>query len=374
MKPSSLLIDGLVAVGHQFQPALVRFGHRIERVEPHVGARKDRFIIPGFVDPHIHGGGGSDVMDGAEAVLAVARFHLSHGTTTLLPTTVTAPREQLLAAFTGIAQAGAKARRDGAHMHADMPGVHLEGPFINPEKLGAQPPFAILPDLDLVDRLRACAPIIVATLAPEIDPRQELIAHLCRGGTRVQIGHSLASCAQCRDALAAGAAGFTHLFNAMSGTDHRRPGAAAAALAFGSHAEIIPDLLHVDPDMVMLARRAIPNLYVVTDAMAAAGCPPGPYRLGSHAVIADGNSARLADGTLAGSVLTMDRAFANLLSLGLPMAEAVRRTSTIAARYLGLSDRGRIAPGLRADLLIVDEHGRIQEIFCGGTPVAPATD
>jgi N-acetylglucosamine-6-phosphate deacetylase len=370
MKPSSSPIDGLVAVGDQFRPALVRFGHRIEAVEPHSSARKDRFIIPGFVDPHSHGGGGADVMDGADAVATAAAFHLRHGTTTLLPTTVTAPGEDLLAAFAGIAEA----RREETLLRPDMPGVHLEGPFINPNKLGAQPPFAIPPDLELVDRLYDHAPIIVATIAPENDPRHKLITHMCHRGTRVQIGHSLASCAECRDALAAGASGFTHLFNAMSGLDHRSPGVAAAAMAFGGHAEIVADLLHVDADMVMMARRAIPGLYAVTDAMAAAGCPGGRYRLGSHNVISDGRSARLEDGTLAGSVLTMDRAFANLLALGMPLIEASRRTSTIAARYLGLLDRGWIAPGLRADMLVVDEHGGLEQIFRSGMPIEPAAD
>lgn len=309
-------------------------------------------------------------MDGAAAVARVADFHLRHGTTTLLPTTVTAPKEELLAAFAGIAEA----RRDGSAIRADLPGVHLEGPFINPDKLGAQPPFAIPPDLELFDRLYDRAPVIVATIAPENDPGHRLISHMCHRGTKVQIGHSLASCAQCRDAMAAGVAGFTHLFNAMSGADHRRPGVAAAALAFGSHAEIIPDLLHVDPAMLMMARRAIPGLYAVTDAMAAAGCPAGAYRLGTHDVISDGSSARLQDGTLAGSILTMNRAFANFLALGMPMVEASQRTSTIAARYLGLADRGRIAPGLRADLLVVDGNGRLREIYCGGVPVEPAAE
>ncbi|WP_191059379.1 N-acetylglucosamine-6-phosphate deacetylase [Geminicoccus harenae] len=367
MKPSPPPIDGLVLVGNQFQPALVRFSHRIEAVEPHSGANRSRYVIPGFVDPHCHGGAGADVMAGAEAVRAMAAFHLRHGTTTLLPTTVTAPRDAIVQAFAGIAEV----MRSGAPDHADLPGVHLEGPFINPDKLGAQPPFAIPPDLDLVGELIEFAPIIVATIAPEQDPTHQLITQLCHLGTRVQIGHSLADAGRCLAALSAGAAGFTHLFNAMSGVDHRRPGVAAAALGHASHAEIIPDLLHVHPEMLLLARRAIPGLYAITDAMAAAGCPPGQYRLGSHDVISDGSSARLQDGTLAGSVLTMDQALRNLVVLGLPLAEAALRTSTVAADYLGLDDRGRIAPGRRADLLVVDANGTIGEIFCAGVPVEP---
>ena len=308
-------------------------------------------------------------MDGADAVDMVAAFHLRHGTTTFLPTTVTAPKDQLLAAFAGIAES----RRRDAGARADIPGVHLEGPFINPDKLGAQPPFAIGPDLELVGRLHGCVPIIVSTIAPEIDPRHEMIAAMRARGIKVQIGHSLAGCSECKEAILAGVTGFTHLFNASSGVDHRAPGVAAAALAYASHAEIIPDLIHVAPDAIMLARRAIPGLYAITDAMAAAGCPAGNYRLGSHDVVSDGASARLPDGTLAGSVLTMDKALQNLMAIGVPLAEASRRTSTIAADYLGLSDRGRIAPGQRADILVVDEEGSILEIYQAGSPVLPAT-
>ena len=368
MKPSGTMIDGLIAVGTQFRPAMVRFSHTIDRVEPNSKAVPDRFLLPGFVDAHVHGGDGADVMEGTDAVLRTARFHLRHGTTTLLPTTVTAPADDLVGAFTGIAAA----RRTPATGRADLPGAHLEGPFINPDKLGAQPPFAIAPDARLVERLHAICPILVATLAPEIDPTHSLIAQLACNGTRAQIGHSLASCAQCRDALAAGAAGFTHLFNAMSGVDHRRPGVAAAALAYGRHAEIIADLLHVDPDALHLARRVIPELYVVTDAMAATGRPPGTYRLGTHQVRSDGRAARLADGALAGSVLTMGRALQNLVAIGVPLLEASRMTSTIAAAYLGLGDRGRIAPGLRADIVAVDAEGRITDIWCAGERIEPA--
>ena len=367
MKPSSSLIDGLVAVNGQFQPALVRFGHKIEAVEPHPGASPGRYVLPGFIDCHVHGGNGADMMFGPDAVNIMAAFHLRHGTTTLLPTTITAPADDLQAALKGVASV----RADESVMRADIPGVHLEGPFINPDKLGAQPAFAIRPDLGLVDRLGACAPIIVATIAPEIDPRHELIRLLCGSGTRVQIGHSLATARECREALLGGVCGFTHLFNAMSGTDHRKPGVAAAALAFASQAELIADLVHVDPTMVQLACRAIPGLYAVTDAMAAAGRPPGKYRLGSQDVTSDGTCGRLADGTIAGSTLTMDKALRNFLGLGMPLAEASMRTSTIAAAYLGLPDRGRILPGLRADMVVVDRFGVLQEVYSRGRLVEP---
>ena len=290
----------------------------------------------------------------------MARFHARHGTTSLLATTVTAPAAELRSALRGIG-AVARERRPG---EARVLGCHLEGPFISPQALGAQPPFAIPPDLALVDALCALAPIRVATIAPEIDPDHALLRHLCQHGVRVQLGHSRASLAEAEAALAAGAAGFTHLFNAMSGLHHRAPGMVGAALARAQHAELILDFQHVAPAAAQAALRAIPGLYGITDAVAAAGMPPGEYRLGRHRVIKDGEGVRLADGTLAGSTLTMDRALRNFVALGLPLAEAARRLSEVPARYLGLEDRGRIAPGASADLVVVDESGRAAGGVC----------
>ena len=181
------------------------------------------------------------------------------------------------------------------------------------------------------------APIRVATYAPEIDPDGALLAAFRRLGTRAQIGHTTCTYAQARAALAAGAAGFTHLFNAMSGLHHRRAGAAGAALALAQSAELILDFHHVDEGAALAALRAMPRLHCVTDAVAAAGMPDGEYHLGAHRIIKHGDTVRLADGSLAGSVLTMDRALRNLLSLGLPLAEAARRCSTLPAEYLGLA-------------------------------------
>ena len=294
---------------------------QIVAVEPGP-APDDRFILPGFVDLHVHGGHGADCMDGADAVRQMAQFHARHGTTSLLATTVTAPAADLRRAMAGIAQA---MRQPGPG--ARVLGAHLEGPFISPDKLGAQPPFAIPPDLALLEELAALAPIRVATYAPEIDPTGELLAAFLHLGTRAQIGHTTCSFAQARAALAAGAAGFTHLFNAMSGLHHRDAGAGGAALALGQSAELILDLHHVDEGAALAALRAIPGLHCVTDAVAAAGMPDGSYHLGTHPIFKRGETVRLADGGLAGSVLTMDLALRNLLRLGLPLAlrRGVRR-------------------------------------------------
>jgi len=346
----------------------IRFDARIRAIEGTPGEPEAPYILPGFVDLHLHGGGGADVMEGEEGVRRAAGFHARHGTTSMLATTVTAAPEELETALRGIARAMAAPDPESTRIL----GVHLEGPFLSPEALGAQPPCTLAPDPDLVARLAAIAPLRVATVAPEIDPEGVLRTAFGRCGTRLQIGHTRCSYARAKAALAAGYAGFTHLFNAMSGCAHRGPGAAAAALAHGEWAEIIPDLRHVDVGMILAARRAIPGLYGVTDAVAAAGMADGPYRLGPHAIEKCGDCVRLADGTLAGSVLTMDRALRNLVAIGLPLEEACRRLSTLPADYLGLADVGRLAVGAAADLLELDADLRLRGVWIGGRRIDPA--
>ncbi len=303
--------------------------------------------LPGFIDLHLHGGGGADTMDAGGAIDAIARLHARHGTTSLLATTMTAPLAEIEAALRALAPAIDR-RRAGA---ARVLGVHLEGPYIHPGRLGAQPPFARQPQLAEILGLLALAPVRVITLAPETDGALALIPALVQAGLRVQIGHSAASYEQACAALHQGASGFTHLFNAMGAFHHRSPGVSGAALAHAEQAELIPDLLHVQPGAILAARRAIPRLYAVTDATAATGMPDGDYRLGRHTVTKCLGGVRLSDGTLAGSTLTMDQALRNLVSLGLPLAEAAERTSTHAASYLGLADRGRVQAGAWADLV-----------------------
>lgn len=330
-------------------------------------ALDDRFIVPGFIDLHVHGGHGADCMDGADAVRHMARFHATHGTTALLATTVTATAADLRTAMRGIGGAMAEPLGVGARVL----GAHLEGPFISPHALGAQPPFAIAPDIDLLEELAALAPIRVATYAPEIDPDGVLLAAFRRLGARAQIGHTTCDYAQARAALAGGAAGFTHLYNAMSRLHHRAAGAVGAALALAPSAEIILDFHHIDEGAALAALRAIPKLHCVTDAVAAAGMPDGQYHLGAHLIIKQGDTVRLADGNLAGSVLTMDRAFRNLLALGIPLAEAARRCSTLPAEYLGLGERGRLVPAAAADIVVLDGAGRLEAVFVEGQGVEP---
>jgi N-acetylglucosamine-6-phosphate deacetylase len=326
-------------------------------------------ILPGFIDLHVHGGGGADTMDGGDAVTTLARLHARHGTTALLATTMTAPLPEIEAALRALAPAVAQ-RAPGA---ARVLGVHLEGPYISPDKLGAQPPWARPPVLAELLALHAIAPLRVVTLAPEVSGVAAIIPALVEAGMRVQIGHTAASYEQALAALEQGASGFTHLFNAMSALHHRAPGAAGAALAHARHAELIPDLLHVHPGALRVALRAIPGLYCVSDATSATGMPDGAYRLGRQTVHKCLGGVRLADGTLAGSTLTLDQALRNLVSIGLSLAEASARVSAHAAQYLGLADRGRLAEGASADFVVLDAATlQVRRVVIEGQTVEPA--
>lgn len=331
------------------------------------------YVLPGFVDAHVHGGGGGDTMDGADGVAALARFHATRGTTTLLPTTITNPWPDVLRALQGVAAVREAAGRGGL---PDVPGAHLEGPFISPDKLGAQPPHALPPDLGLVAEAVALGVVKVVTLAPEVPGALEAARAFARAGVRVSVGHTLASTAQVEAALdavagAGGVAGFTHLYNAMSQLGSREPGAVGAALARAdAYAELILDLHHVHGTAFRAALAAKPGrLMLVTDAIRAAGTEAGESELGGQPVVVSGGAARLRDGTLAGSVLTMDRAVRNAVTCGLDLAEAATLASTVPAGYLGLADRGKLAVGLRADLVVLDEDLEVREVYVAGRRV-----
>ncbi|RMC97139.1 N-acetylglucosamine-6-phosphate deacetylase [Aquitalea palustris] len=326
------------------------------------GRAVERYILPGFIDLHVHGGGGVDIMEGGRAAEAVARLHAQHGTTAMLATTMTAPMDEIENVLAALGPC-CRQRTPGT---ARLLGVHLEGPYINPGKLGAQPDDACRAVLSQIDKLGQLAPIALLTLAPEIPGHMEIIRALSDAGIRVQIGHTLGSYEDGVQALQQGAAGFTHLFNAMSGLHHREPGMVGAALAHAEYAELIPDLLHVHPGAIRTALRAIPRLYCVTDSTAAAGMPDGEYKLGSHAVTKCMGGVRLADGTLAGSTLTMDQALRNLLAIGLPLAEASHRLSLYPADYLGHADRGRLEAGAWADVLVLDDALNLLDVYLEG--------
>lgn len=366
-------LHGRILTANGWVRGAIEFDQRVRRIaaaqENGNDGDDDPLILPGFIDLHVHGGAGVDIMQGGDAARTVARTHARHGTTALLGTTMTAHEADIVRALQGLA-AAIGAREPGM---ARVLGVHLEGPYISIERLGAQPPLVVEATLAQVERLHALAPIKVLTLAPEIGQHTALIPQLNALGIRVQLGHSAGSYEDGVAALRAGAAGFTHLFNGMSGVDHYRPGIAAAALAHAQYAELIPDLQHVHPGAIRAALRAIPRLYCITDATAATGMPDGEYALGSQVVHKCLGCVRLADGSsLAGSALTMDQALRNLVSIGLELADASNRLSRYPAEYLGLQDRGLIQPDAWADLVVLDRELQVRQVFVEGEKIALA--
>ena len=323
-------------------------------------------VLPGFIDLHVHGGGGRDIMEGGDAADKVTAIHARHGTTSLLATTMTAPTDDLIAAFEALRGVSVKNASNGSRIL----GVHLEGPYINAAMLGAQPDYARPLDLAELNQLNAIAPIKLITMAPEVPGNLALIPALVKAGYVVQIGHTTGSYEEGMAAMANGASGFTHLFNAMTGMHHRKPGMVGVALAHADYAEIIPDLLHVHPGAIRVAMRAIPKLFCVTDSTAAAGMPDGEYRLGRNTVTKCMGGVRLADGTLAGSSLTMDQALRNLVNtMQLTIVEASRRVSLNAADYLRLSDRGRLSAGKWADMVVLDRDLQLQDVYVEGAKI-----
>jgi N-acetylglucosamine-6-phosphate deacetylase len=365
-------LQGQILTPQGWLPGQLTFDERVRAIEEGEGAAPRQYILPGFIDLHVHGGGGVDVMQGGSAALQLARLHARHGTTALLATTMTAHLPQIERALMGVAAAMAAQDPEGAQIL----GVHLEGPFLNHKRLGAQPPLVLEATLEGVQRLHALAPIRVLTLATEVGQHLALIPQLCALGLRVQIGHSAGSYEDGVAALQAGARGFTHLFNGMTGLNHYQPGMVGVALAHAEFAELIPDLEHVHPGALRAALRAIPKAYGITDATAATGMPDGEYELGPQRVMKCMGCVRLLDGSsLAGSALTMDQALRNFVAIGLPLAEASQRLSQYPAEFLGLAEHGRLVPGARADVLVLDEQLRLLEVYVQGRriPLSPTT-
>lgn len=321
----------------------------------------ERRILAGFVDLHVHGGGGGDAMAGEEQVRAMARFHAQSGTVALAPTTMCAEVAAIEEGLAGID----KVRRGHRDDEAMVIGAHLEGPFISARRLGAQPDHVLPYDEKLLERwLRLCR-LAVATLAPEIDGGDELIVRLARQGCKVQIGHSDATAAQARAALRAGANGFTHLFNAMSGFSHRDGGVATCALAHANHAELICDGLHVEDAAALAAIRAIPLIYAITDATAAAGMEDGEHALGGATVIKEGSSVRTPAGELAGTAMTLWDARCHLIRLGLSEEAAQEMVAARPAVYAQLPRLGYIREGSLASLVVASGEA-IDEVWLEG--------
>jgi N-acetylglucosamine-6-phosphate deacetylase len=327
-------------------------------------------LVPGFIDGHIHGANGSDVMDGTEEALdKIAMVLPKEGTTSFLATTITQSTESIEIALQNVAN---YRNKDG---FAEIIGVHLEGPFIEPNKKGAQPFEHIKkPDIELFNKWQALSnhKIKTITMAPEHDEDGSFIRHLADAGVNVSAGHTDIDFAGMKEAVSRGVRQVTHLCNAMTGIHHRDIGVVGAAFLLEElRAELIADGIHVAPEMLQLIYQNVGSerLILITDAMRAKCLQAGTYDLGGQNVFVDGIRAVLEDGTLAGSILKLGNGVKQMLKLdGVSFKDVIAMASMNPAKQLGVFDqKGSIAVGKDADLLLVDNQFTIKYTLCRGT-------
>src|ERR1700729_3086404 len=342
----------------------------------------DAILAPGFVDIHLHGGAGIDVMLASLAELPrLNNFLTTHGVTGYFPTTVAAPLDQTCAALQRLADAIEVAQRGRASSNGDniqaLPlGIHLEGPFLSHKRRGVHPPENLLePTLQVFERLWQAARghVRMMTIAPELPGAIEVIAEAARRNVCVSIGHSDATMEPVKAAIKASARHATHTFNAMRPLDHREPGILGEVLTSEQlTADIIADGIHVAPEVVKLFLRAkgVERAVLITDATAAAGMPDGPYQLGPIQVeVKDGRCTIRGEieGKLAGSVLTMDRAVRNLKQFaGWSLQNSIRAATLNPAAAAGLAQHGQLIPGAEANLVVLSPDGEVRRTIVRG--------
>lgn len=341
------------------------------------GSFPDAILAPGFVDIHMHGGAGLDVMRASPAELPrLNKFLTTHGVTGYFPTTVTAPLDETCVALERIADtieaAENSAAANGDAAQARPLGIHLEGPFLSHKRRGVHPPEWLLePTLEVFERMWQAARghVRMMTIAPELPGALEVIAEAAKRNVCVSIGHSDATLEAARAGVQAGAHHATHTFNAMRPLDHRDPGILGEVLTDGQiTADIIVDGIHVAPEVVRLFLQAkgVERAVLITDAIAATGMPDGTYQLGPIQVeVKDGKCT--ADGRLAGSVLTMDRAVQNVTQFaGWGLRDAVRAATLNSARASGLGKHGTLVPGAEANIAVLSDAGEVQRTMVRG--------
>jgi len=381
--PLEIIEDGVVLI----EDGVIRAVGPREAITVPAAARRvelgDKILAPGFVDVHIHGAAGHDVMEGtSEALESVAAFVLEHGTTCFVPTTLSAPSPVLLRALEGLSATmrSWKTKPPSGAPRAEPVGIHLEGPFLSAECRGVHPREHLQPpSLTLFDELLSAAggSLRILTIAPELEGASELQAATMQNGVRVALGHSNASYEQAMRAIDVGAAHAVHVFNAMRPFAHRDPGILGAVLTDDRVvAEVIADGLHVaEPALRLLLRaKSISRIALVTDGVSATGRCPGRYFLGGMEILVgdDPRTGQLAcrnsEGKLAGSVLTQDRAVRNMMRLtGISLCDAVRMASWNPAQLIGLGDRkGSLRPGADADLVVLEPNGNVMGVMVAG--------
>lgn len=329
-------------------------------------------LIPGFIDGHIHGANGADVMDATEEALDImARALPKEGTTSFLATTITQSKENISKALENIS------KYENKPGYAEMIGVHLEGPFINKEKKGAQPgKYVLEPTIEQFNKWHQLTggKIKTITMAPELDPDGKFIQYLFHRGINISAGHTSATFSDMRRAVSQGVRQVTHICNAMTGIHHRDIGVVGAAFMLDViRAELIADGIHVTPEMLEIIYQNIGSerLLLITDAMRAKCMPQGMYDLGGQNVYIEKGKATLEDGTLAGSILKLIDAARLMLEMKtVTIEDVIKMASENPAKQIGIYDRkGSIAQTKDADLLIVDENLNIKYTICRGVVV-----
>ena len=340
-----------------------------ENIEPIF--ETDGIVVPGFIDEHIHGAGGADAMDGTvEALQTISEFLAREGTTGFLATTMTQSPENI----TNALKAVKKVREKGEYKGAEVLGVHLEGPFISPKHVGAQPlEYVATPDAELFDKYNEASgnSIKIVTLAPEVEGGLGLVKHLSNIGVVASVGHTGGKYANVVNAVAAGATNVTHTYNAQTGLHHREAGVVGAAMLLDElNCEMICDTIHVSVPAIKLVIKNKPHdkYTLITDAMRAKGMPDGKSELGGQEVFVNNGEARLADGTLAGSVLKMNVAVKNLVEkAGVPFTDAIDFATYNPAKNIGvLNERGTIEVGKRADLTVLNSDFEVLYTLVNG--------
>ncbi|MBI1983735.1 MAG: N-acetylglucosamine-6-phosphate deacetylase [Acidobacteria bacterium] len=367
-------------------------GHRIAKVGPKEKVKipanatvidnRDRIVVPGFIDIHIHGASGHDLMEASpEAVSAVSAYLARHGTTSYLATTVTASLERTLHAARGLGEIiGASQSSHGVSDKipgAQPLGLHFEGPFLNAKKRGAHPVSQLRkPSAEIAERILDAAgdTARIFTLAPELEGVLAVLEYVRGRGVRIGLGHSNATYEEAARAIAAGATHAVHVFNAMRPFMHRDSGIIGAVLTDDRvSAELICDGVHVEvPAIQLLVRsKGIERIILVSDSSGGAGMPDGDYRLGNFTVHVAGGVCRTVEGSLAGSTITLDAATRNLASFtGLSYRECLACATLNPARILGMEkQKGVIEPGAEADLAILDQNYYVTQTYVRGRPV-----
>ena len=349
---------GIIRTSVYFDDKIRQIGGYVAGAEE-IELPENAVVLPGFIDEHIHGAGGSDAMDGNTKDLAIiAETVAKEGTTSFLATTMTQSKENILKAMRAVKEYREAAGEQGAR----IAGVHLEGPFIAAAHKGAQPlEYVAAPDAKTFDEYNAACgnAIKIITLAPETDGALDFIRHIVAQGTVVSVGHTGAKYAEVKAAMEAGATNVTHTYNAQSPLHHREIGVVGSALLLEDlYCELICDTIHVSvPAMQLLVKnKRADKLALITDAMRAKGLADGVSELGGQTVYVKGGEARLADGTLAGSVLRMNRALQNMVEkVGVPFTQAVDYCTINPARTLKMeNEAGSIAEGKRADFAVLN--------------------